>query len=93
MRNTGLVCLQFFVMVLLSCGAGCAPWLSDDFDTYANGNLVGQGGWVGDVGALKVQAGFAQSGKAAEGKAEDKKAAAKAAARAQAKSDKAGAAE
>ena len=67
MRNTGLVCLQFFVMVLLSCGAGCAPWLSDDFDTYANGNLVGQGGWVGDVGALKVQAGFAQSGKAAEG--------------------------
>jgi hypothetical protein len=39
-------------------------WLSDNFDAYTDGNLVGQGGWSGTPGAVVVQSNFAQSGKA-----------------------------
>ncbi len=46
------------------CCASLA-WLSDSFDSYAAGNLAGQGGWTGSS-VVKVQSAFAKSGKAIE---------------------------
>ena len=47
--------------------AAADAWLSDNFDSYANGSLAGQGGWTGDAGVMRVQTGFVKSGKAVQG--------------------------
>ena len=59
--------IAFAILVVASCSpAAAAPWLTDNFDGYATSSLYGQGGWTGDNGPVRVQAGFAESGKAAE---------------------------
>ena len=43
--------------------AAAAPWFTDNFDSYNNGNLQGQGGWSGGGSAVRVQNTFVESGK------------------------------
>ncbi|MDH7601367.1 MAG: hypothetical protein QHI38_04385 [Armatimonadota bacterium] len=67
MSRWSAACALCAFFSLLLHPARASVWLSENFDAYIEGNLVGQGDWTGVPGPVRVQSTFAKSGKAAQG--------------------------
>lgn len=61
LRILSAVCV---LTIAICCTADGNVWLSEDFDSYQDGNLAGQGEWTGTPGSVRVQSVFAKTGKA-----------------------------
>ncbi len=66
MNSRLAICISCVFLAVLPLPTSADVWLSDDFDTYVEGSLAGQGGWSGVQNAVRVQSAFAKSGKAAQ---------------------------